>query len=129
MRIAIPIRGEVIAPGLRAAEALHFYEDDHGRIVRQYTVPIESGGADAALSLLERYSVDALVCGTLSLDELQEVREAGLLFFPGYEGGADRAALDYLSGTIVFDPNNTCNACGHGHSCSMDCAACTLKQK
>ena len=37
---------------------------------------------------------------------------------------ADAAALQFLSGTVVFDPANTCNACGHGHTCSMDCAVC-----
>ena len=41
MRIAIPVAGETVASPLGDAEGFHFYEDDHGRIVRQFLVPME----------------------------------------------------------------------------------------
>lgn len=126
MRIAIPVaRDEVFAP-LSGAEAFHFYEDDHGKIVRQFLVPMETSGTAAAIELLERYGIDALICGKVSEEERREAGAAGIMLFPDAAGSADKAALAFLSGTVVFDPNNACNACGHGHSCSMDCKSCSL---
>lgn len=126
MRIAIPVaRDEVFAP-LGGAEAFHFYEDDHGKIVRQFLAPMETSGTAAAIELLERYGIDALICGKVSEEERREAGAAGIMLFPDAAGSADKAALAFLSGTVVFDPNNACNACGHGHSCSMDCKSCSL---
>ena len=60
MRIAIPVvSGEVFSP-LANAEAFHFYEDDHGKIVREFLEPMEESGTDAAVGLLERYGIDAV---------------------------------------------------------------------
>ena len=44
---------------------------------------------------------------------------AGIMLFPGYSGKADDAALRFLSGSIVSDPNNHCNACGFKGACSL----------
>ena len=108
MRIAIPVvSGEVFSP-LANAEAFHFYEDDHGKIVREFLEPMEESGTDAAVGLLERYGIDALLCGM-----------AGIMLFPGYSGKADDAALRFLSGSVVSDPNNHCNACGFKGVCSL----------
>ena len=48
MRIAIPVvSGEVFSP-LANAEAFHFYEDDHGKIVREFLEPCLLYTSDAA---------------------------------------------------------------------------------
>ena len=92
MRIAIPVvSGEVFSP-LANAEAFHFYEDDHGKIVREFLEPMEESGTDAAVGLLERYGIDALLCGTIDDTERTAVGMAGIMLFPGYSGKADDAA-------------------------------------
>lgn len=126
MRIAIPVKDDLVFSPLGGAEAFHFYEDDHGRITRQFLVPLERSGTDGAIELLERYGIDALICGRTDEDERRAVSSAGLMLFPNASGAADEAALAFLSGTVVFDPNNSCRACGHAHACSMDCKSCSL---
>ena len=111
MRIAIPVVGDDVSPGLEVCEAVKFYEDDHGRILRRFTVPV-GGGADTALSIVERHGVDTLVCGPLSAEEKRALAMAGLLVSQGHTGGADAAAEAYLGETIASDPNNTCHICG-----------------
>ena len=69
MRIAIPVAGETVASPLGDAEGFRFYEDDHGRIVRQFLVPMEERSTKAAIDLLERYGIDALLCGTIDENE------------------------------------------------------------
>ena len=49
MRIAIPVAGETVASPLGDAEGFRFYEDDHGRIVRQFLVPMEERSTKAAI--------------------------------------------------------------------------------
>ena len=125
MRIALPIfKDHTVSPSRSGCEAFQFYEDDHGRITRQFSVSFDTEGTEAAISLLERYGIDALICGNPPTEERLAVGAAGIMLFPGAAGDADAAALQFLSGTVVFDPANTCNACGHGHTCSMDCAVC-----
>lgn len=124
MRIAIPVDGEAVSASIGSCEAIKFYEDDHGRIVRQFMAPVEGGGLDAALALLERYGIDALVCGPLKAEERSMLAMSGLLLSPDASGSADAAALAYLGETIAFDPANSCSYCGHAHECSMDCGAC-----
>lgn len=119
MRIAIPVRGDEVFSPMGEAEAFHFYEDDHGRITRQFLVPMEKAGLDSALELLEQYGIDALICGAASDEERHAVGTAGVMLFPGVSGKADDAALGFLSGSVISDPNNHCNACGFKGACSL----------
>ena len=119
MRIAIPVAGEEVTSPLATAEAFHFYEDDHGKIVREFLEPMEERGIDAAVGLLERYGIDALLCGAIDDAERTAVGMAGIMLFPGYSGKADDAALRFLSGSVVSDPNNHCSACGFKGACSL----------
>ena len=119
MRIAIPVRGDEVFSPMGEAEAFHFYEDDHGRITRQFLVPMEEAGLDSALELLEQYGIDALICGAASDEERHAVGTAGVMLFPGVSGKADDAALGFLSGSVISDPNNHCNTCGFKGACSL----------
>ena len=123
MRIAVPVAGEAVSAPLSACEAFCFYEDDHGRIVRQFRVPVEERGFDAALALLEGYGVDVVVCGELSAEERRALASAGLLLAPGASGGADGAVRAYLGQAIACDPGNTCNYCGHRDECETQKAS------
>ena len=71
--------------------------------MREFLEPMEENSTDAAVGLLERYGIDM----------------AGIMLFPGYSGKADDAALRFLSGSVVSDPNNHCNACGFKGACSL----------
>ena len=119
MRIAVPVTEETVSSPLGSAEGFRFYEDDHGKIVRQFLVPMEESGTDAAVGLLERYGIDALLCSTIDESERTAVGMAGIMLFSGYSGKADDAALHFLSGSVVSDPNNHCNACGFKGACSL----------
>ena len=70
-------------------------------------------------SLLEQYGIDALICGAVSDEERRAAGMAGLMLFPGASGKADDAALGFLSGSVVSDPSNHCNACGFKSACSL----------
>ena len=127
MRIAIPVKGSAVAASLTDCDGYRFYEDDHGKVVKAYTVPFAGGSVEDALRLVEPYSVDALVTPLLDNDARREVMLAGLLLNMTASGEADDAALAYLRETIAFDPANTCNACGHGHECTIDYHPCEEK--
>ena len=112
MRTAIPARDGAVCAPIGACEEIRFYEDDHGRIVRQYAEPA-GGGFEAALALLERRSADVVLCGDLDDAERRALALSGLLIAPGHTGPADDAARAYLTQAIACDPDNNCNYCGH----------------
>ena len=118
MRIAIPVVGDDVSPGLEGCEAVKFYEDDHGRITRQFAENVE-GGADVALAVIERHGVDILVCGPISPEEKRAIALTGLMVSTDHTGGADAAAKAFLNVAIACDPNNTCNYCGHKDECAL----------
>ena len=119
MRIAVPAAGGEVCASLGASEEIRFYEDDHGRIVRQYAETVEGGGFDAALALLERHGADVLLCGAPSDEERRTLALSGLLIAAGASGAADDAVRAYLSIAIACDPSNTCNYCGHKDECIL----------
>ena len=129
MRVAVSVTGSEVSIDFTRCEGFKFYEDDHGKVVRQFYVPAEGTGADAALSLLERYGIDALICGTLEAAERSKIVMSGILLYPDASGSADAAVLRFLTGAIAIDESNTCNACGNGHTCSMDCKSCQIPLK
>ncbi len=119
MRIAVPIAGGAVSGRIGACEAFRFYEDDHGRIVRQYEEPVERPGFDAALALLERRGADVLLCGAPDEAERRALAAAGLLLATDASGGADEAVRAYLGRAIACDPDNDCNYCGHRTECEL----------
>ena len=118
MRIAIPVDGVGAVAGLAGCTAVRFYEDDHGRVTRQYAESV-TDGFDAALSAIERSGVDVVVCGPLTPEEKRALAINGLLLSPDASGDADEALHGYLSAAIACDPNNTCNYCGHKDECAL----------
>jgi len=115
VKIAVPIAGGGVSDTLETCEAVNFYEDDHGRVTRQFTMPAERGGA---LELIERHGVDILICGALPAEERRALALSGLLLAPAVSNDADQAVKAYLSMTIVCDPGNTCNYCGFRNECA-----------
>ncbi|MBE7008403.1 MAG: hypothetical protein E7422_04555 [Ruminococcaceae bacterium] len=119
MRIAVSVMGNEVSASLDNCEAFCFFEDDHGKILRQYSAPVEGTGFDAALSTLERYGVDVLVCGALDKEERKRLAASGLLLSTDASGSAEDAARRYLGGAIACDPDNDCNYCGHKGECEL----------
>ncbi len=128
MRIALPVKDGLVHHELGGADGFQFYEDDHGKVKVQYYESLAEHSTDAAVTLLERHGIDALVVPSLSDEERRAAFAAGIMFLPGFSGEPQQAALAFLSGATGFDPNNPCHACGHNGGCSMECGSCSLKK-
>jgi acetyl-CoA acetyltransferase len=116
LRIAVPVTGEAVSATLDGCAAVRFYEDDHGRVTRRSTEPVEPG---AARALIERRGVDALLCRALPEAERVELAMSGLLLAEASADTADDALRAYLGAAIACDPTNDCNYCGHKGECAM----------
>ena len=116
MRIAVPVNGEEQIAALEQCGTIKLYEDDHGRIVRQSSLPTEGG----ALRAIEHCGVDVLVCGELTDAERRALAEDGVLLATGYGGSANAAVKAYLGTAIACDPSNNCNYCGHKTECDLE---------
>ena len=127
MRIALPVKNNTVS-ALLQCEGFQFFEDDHGRILRQFFVERTGDSLASLLSLLEQYGIDALVCGALSAAEQEELLLSGIIAFPGSSGTAQEAAAQFLANTITSDPNNTCNACGYRSTCAIEPDSCPLRR-
>jgi predicted Fe-Mo cluster-binding NifX family protein len=125
MRIAIPVTNGTVSASLALCKGFEFFEDDHGRVTRRFFIEHTGMSAADAITLLEQYGIDALICGPISEVEQREAALAGLMVFPGAICSAEEAVGKFLSGAVARDPANTCNACGHNATCSIYAAGGT----
>ena len=117
MRIAVPVLNRRIGSGLADCTAVRFYEDDHGKVTRQSTVPVEAG--ETARALVERSGADVLLCGALAQEERRELALSGLLLAEAAADDPDEAVRAYLGTAIACDPSNNCNYCGVRDECAF----------
>lgn len=118
MYIGIPVAGGQAGMSLDRTEEVRFYTDDHGQVLRSRSENV-AGGFEALLALLERESVDAVLCGPLSAEERGALAAAGLLLAPARPGLPGDALKEYLSVTVACDPSNTCTYCKHRSTCAV----------
>lgn len=124
MKLAVPYEDGQVAKRFGHCGVVRIYEDDHGRVQRITEVPVCGDGHGAVVAAIAPLGVDAVLCGNIGAAGQAALQEEGVLVHSGIFGSADEAVLRFLNGSIVFDPNNRCHACGHGSCASTDCGSC-----
>ena len=80
-------------------------------------------GHGALVTLLAQEHVDVLICGGIGAGAQNALKEAGIRFYGGVQGEADKAAADFAAGRLAYDPAVHCehhgegHDHGHGHNC------------
>ena len=132
MKIAVTYKNGQIFQHFGHTEQFKVYEVEKEQILSTEIIDTNGSGHGALASFLFNHQVEVLLCGGIGFGAQMALASAGIQLFAGIQGDADTAVQKFLSGTLSFEPNATCNhhhdhqegehACGEHHCGSHSCS-------
>ena len=123
MRLAIPYDNGQVFQHFGRSEQFKIYEVADGAIESTHVLENNGEGHGALVTLLQQEHVDVLICGGIGVGAQNALKAAGIRFYGGVQGEADKAAADFLADRLAYDPAVRCehhgegHGHGHGHGC------------
>ena len=120
MRIAITYKNGEVFQHFGHCEQFKLYDVEDGKIVNEQIVDTNGSGHGALAGFLQTLKVDALICGGIGMGAQTALSDAGISFYAGVKGEADKAAKALIEGNLEYDPNACCNHHDHHggeHNC------------
>lgn len=108
MTIGLVVTGTHVAAQAAQADALWFYDLDHGRLVRQTKHPWTPAQADLARRLADAQA-DVLLYGAMAVEWMDQLNRCGIMLFGGVTGDAEQAAQAFANGTLEFSAEKKTN--------------------
>lgn len=116
MQMAIPYDNGQIFQHFGRSEQFKLYEVTDGAIKASRILENNGAGHGALVTLLQQEHVDVLICGGLGAGAQNALKEAGIRFYGGVQGEADKAAADFVAGRLAYDPAVHCEHHGAGEA-------------
>lgn len=120
MKIAVTYDNGNIFQHFGHTENFKIYEVENGKVVNEQVVSTMGSGHGALADFLKINGVEILICGGIGGGAQNALAEANIKLYGGVSGNADAAVLEFLNGTLGFNPNVKCSHHGHddnAHSC------------
>lgn len=116
MKIAVTYENGQVFQHFGHTEQFKIYNVADGKILSSQVVDTNGSGHGALGGFLADMGVDTLICGGIGVGAQNALTEAGIRFYGGASGDADKAVEALLAGTLAFDPNVHCDHHDHeGH--------------
>ena len=98
---------------------------EDGKIVSKSMLNTFGTGCGALAGFLKNHHVDVIICGGIGAGAKSHVEKEGITILPGASGDALTQVENYISGTLNYNPETTCDhhdhdenhQCGHEHTC------------
>ena len=120
MRIAVTYENEEIFQHFGHTAQFKVYDVQDSSVVKAEVIDTNGSGHGALAGLLSDLGVDVLICGGIGGGAQMALAQAGIKLFGGVSGNADDAVVDFINGTLSYDPNAKCDHHDHHgqeHSC------------
>ena len=115
MRIAVTDENGQVFQHFGHTEHFKIYDVADGKVTQAEVVDTNGSGHGALAGFLADRGVNTLICGGIGGGAQQALTEAGIRFYGGVQGDADRAVAQLLEGGLSFDPNVHCDHHAHEH--------------
>ncbi len=119
MRIAVTYENGEIFQHFGHSSQFKIYTEDNGKIIASEVIDTNGSGHSALAGLLSALGVNALICGGIGGGAQMTLAGAGISVYGGVSGNADKAAEDFVSGKLIYNPDAKCDHHDHGegHNC------------
>ena len=121
MKIAVTYEAGIVFQHFGHTAAFKIYEVENGEVKASHIVDTNGHGHGALAGFLQNLGVNILICGGIGGGAQTALNNAGIKFYGGVRGDADDVVLDYLNGTLQYNPCVQCNHHGHDHNCGGNC--------
>lgn len=109
MKLAITYENGQVFQHFGHTEQFKIYTVENGRIADASIVSTNGNGHGALADFLTDHAVDTLICGGIGSGAKQMLQAAGIEYYGGVSGNADRAAEALLAGKLAYNPLIQCN--------------------
>lgn len=119
MRIAVTYENGEVFQHFGHSEHFKIYTEDNGKIIASEVIDTNGSGHSALAGLLSALGINALICGGIGGGAQMALAGAGIAVYGGVSGNADKAAEDFVSGKLIYNPEAKCDHHDHGaeHTC------------
>ena len=123
MKIAVTYENGQVFQHFGHTENFKIYDIEEGKIANAVVISTAGSGHGALAGFLSSLGVDTLICGGIGGGAQMALQQAGIRFFGGVQGDADRAVEALLDSSLNYDPEARCDHHDHdhhheeGHSC------------
>ena len=114
MRVAVTYENGQVFQHYGHTKQFKVFDFSDGDIVSSEIIDATGSGHGALAGFLSANKVDALICGGIGGGAKTALTEAGIKFYGGVKGSADKAASDFSKGSLLYDPFASCSD-SHGH--------------
>lgn len=115
MRIAVTYENGQVFQHFGKTELFKVYDVETDKVTATAMLDPQGNGHGALAGILKEGGVDTLICGGIGAGAQSALTEAGIRFYGGVTGDADRAVQDLLAGKLLFNPDVACDHHGEGH--------------
>ncbi len=121
MKIAVTYENGQVFQHFGHTSQFKIYEVENDTVKSATVVDTNGSGHGALSGFLKAQGVDVLICGGIGGGAQTALTEAGIKFFGGVTGPADMAAVNFIAGSLRYDPDAKCDHHDHehgeGHTC------------
>lgn len=120
MKIAVTYENGQVFQHFGHTENFKVYEVEDGKVVSSEVVSTNGHGHGALAGVLGELNAEVLICGGIGGGAQSALTNAGIRWYGGVSGDADKAVGALLSGSLEYDPNVRCNHHHdheEGHTC------------
>ena len=121
MKIAVTYENGQVFQHFGHTEAFKVYKVEKGEVVEAKVVDTCGSGHGALAGMLQILGVDVLICGGIGGGARAALVAADIEVFGGVSGDCDKAVLDYINGTLNYDPDAKCDHHDHNHGEGHTC--------
>ena len=120
MKIAVTYDEGAIFQHFGHTSQFKVYDVENGKVISAAIVDTNGQGHGALANFLWNGGVDVLICGGIGGGAIRALSNAGIDLYPGIDGSADMAVMQYLAGVLPKRADVRCSHHDHhgeGHDC------------
>lgn len=96
VNIAMTTWGNRISPVFDSAKTLMIARVEHSKVTSRTFEKVSPCGVLQVLSILSDYKVDALICGAITDQQSEPIKQSGVKLIPFLSGNADKVLGSYI---------------------------------
>ena len=123
MRIAVTYDEGAIFQHFGHTEQFKVYDVVNGKVIAAQIVDTNGQGHGALANFLFNGGVDVLICGGIGGGAINALANAGIDLYPGIDGSADMAVMQFLAGVLPKRTDVRCSHHDHAHGEDHDCGS------
>ena len=123
MRIAVTYEEGAIFQHFDHTSQFKVYDVVNGKVISAQIVNTNGQGHGALANFLFHGGVDVLICGGIGGGAINALANAGIDLYPGIDGSADMAVMQYLAGVLPKRTDVRCSHHDHEHGEGHDCGS------